>query len=103
MRAYRVAYDGRPYSGFQRQPDVPTVEGTVLAALGRLGVCELDAIPEGYAAAGRTDAGVSAVAQTVAFDAPDWLAPAAFNRRPTTTGRSGSFRGTFGGTATCWS
>jgi len=79
MRAYRVAYDGRPYSGFQRQPDVPTVEGTLLAALGRLGVCEPDAVPEGYAAAGRTDAGVSAVAQTVAFDAPDWLAPAAFN------------------------
>jgi tRNA pseudouridine38-40 synthase len=35
--------------------------------------------PEGYAAAGRTDAGVSARAQTVAFEAPDWLTPRAFN------------------------
>jgi tRNA pseudouridine38-40 synthase len=77
MRAYRVAYDGRPYHGFQRQPDVPTVEDALLTAL-----ADLDAInsaPDGYAAAGRTDAGVSAVAQTVAFDAPDWLSPAAFN------------------------
>ena len=78
MRAYRVAYDGRPYSGFQRQPDVPTVEDHLLSGLARLGVCERDAVPGGYAAAGRTDAGVSAVAQTVAFEAPDWLTPAAF-------------------------
>ncbi|WP_262180073.1 tRNA pseudouridine(38-40) synthase TruA [Haloarcula laminariae] len=80
MRAYRVAYDGRPYNGFQRQPDVPTVEGTLLSGLARLdcGGPE-DGPPAGYAAAGRTDAGVSAVAQTVAFEAPDWLTPAAFN------------------------
>jgi len=80
MRAYRVAYDGRPYNGFQRQPDVPTVEGELLDALERLDVRERsDGPPSGYAAAGRTDAGVSAVAQTVAFDAPDWLTPAAYN------------------------
>ena len=80
MRAYRVAYDGRPYHGFQRQPDVDTVEGRLRSALVRLGVCERgDGLPERYAAAGRTDAGVSARAQTVAFDAPAWLSPAAFN------------------------
>ncbi|MEF8782889.1 MAG: tRNA pseudouridine(38-40) synthase TruA [Haloarculaceae archaeon] len=79
-RAYRVAYDGRPYHGFQRQPDVPTVEDEILDALRAL-----DALnpgrdtPDGYAGAGRTDAGVSAVAQTVAFEAPDWLGPAALN------------------------
>ena len=78
MDAYRIAYDGRPYHGFQRQPDVPTVEDAVFDALRDLGVFSGDA-PPGYAAAGRTDAGVSAVAQTVAFDAPDWLSPAAFN------------------------
>jgi tRNA pseudouridine38-40 synthase len=77
LRAYRVAYDGRPYHGFQRQPDVPTVEGTILDALAALGVA--DGVPEGYAAAGRTDAGVSARAQTVAFEAPAWLDPAALN------------------------
>ena len=94
MRAYRVAYDGRCYHGFQRQPDVRTVEGTLLRALERLGVTEAapdgpsseptdedgtPPVPDGYAAAGRTDAGVSAVAQTVALAAPDWLSPRAWN------------------------
>ncbi|MEZ3115933.1 tRNA pseudouridine synthase A [Halobaculum sp. MBLA0147] len=110
MRAYRVAYDGRPFHGFQRQPDVPTVSDAILDALVSLELLaspddphstaasdESDAppaaetadapsassasrpTPSGYAAAGRTDAGVSAVAQTVAFDAPDWLAPRPLN------------------------
>ncbi|MFD1641383.1 tRNA pseudouridine(38-40) synthase TruA [Halohasta litorea] len=80
MRAFRLAYDGRPFYGFQRQPDVPTVEGTLFAALRSLSVLPSDAHrPEGYAAAGRTDAGVSAVAQTVAFECPDWLTPRALN------------------------
>lgn len=79
-RAFRVAYDGRPFYGFQRQPDVPTVEGTLFEALRRLDVFgDADPKPPGYAAAGRTDAGVSAVAQTVAFDCPDWFTPRAFN------------------------
>ncbi|WP_435067558.1 tRNA pseudouridine(38-40) synthase TruA [Haloplanus sp. C73] len=78
MRAFRLAYDGRPYAGFQRQPDVPTVEDTLLDALRELDVLDGD-LPPGYAAAGRTDAGVSALAQTVAFEAPDWLTPAALN------------------------
>ena len=79
MRAFRIAYDGGPYRGFQRQPDVPTVEGAILDALAALGVIDGHDVPEGYAAAGRTDAGVSALAQTVAFAAPEWLTPAAFN------------------------
>ncbi|MFC7096937.1 tRNA pseudouridine(38-40) synthase TruA [Halobaculum marinum] len=94
-RAFRVAYDGRPFYGFQRQPDVSTVEGTLLDALAALGVLDRDGrggdgddgdsggdsdrTPPGYAAAGRTDRGVSALAQTVAFDAPDWLTPRAFS------------------------
>ena len=78
MRAYRIAYDGRPFHGFQRQPDVPTVEDAILDALRDLDALEGE-IPEEYAAAGRTDAGVSALAQTVAFAAPDWLTPAALN------------------------
>jgi len=77
-RAFRVAYDGRPYHGFQRQPDVTTVEGELFAALRRLDVLAGEK-PPGYAAAGRTDAGVSARAQTVAFDAPEWLTPHALN------------------------
>lgn len=78
-RAFRVAYDGRPYHGYQRQPSVPTVEDELLDALRSLGVCEDGGAPEGWAAAGRTDAGVHALAQTVAFDAPDWCTPRALN------------------------
>ncbi|WP_122090222.1 tRNA pseudouridine(38-40) synthase TruA [Halalkalicoccus subterraneus] len=78
MRAFRVAYDGTPYYGFQRQPDVETVEGTLFRALDRLVGFE-GAKPDGYAAAGRTDRGVSALFQTVGFEAPEWLTPAAFN------------------------
>jgi len=85
-RAFRIAYDGREYAGFQRQPHATTVEGTLLRALADHGVITpgdgpTHATPQGYAAAGRTDAGVSAVAQTIAFEAPDWLTPRAFNGR----------------------
>jgi tRNA pseudouridine38-40 synthase len=78
--AYRIAYDGRPFHGFQRQPSVPTVEDALFGALRELGVLADDADkPPGYAAAGRTDAGVFGLGQTVAFDAPDWLTPRAYN------------------------
>jgi len=78
MRAFRIAYDGQDYHGFQRQPDVPTVGDAILGAVEALVGFEGD-VPPGYAAAGRTDAGVSATAQTVAFEAPEWLGPAALN------------------------
>ncbi|WP_121741694.1 tRNA pseudouridine(38-40) synthase TruA [Natronorubrum halophilum] len=77
-RAFRIAYDGTGYYGFQRQPDVATVEDTVFDALRALEVLDADK-PVGYAAAGRTDAGVSALAQTIAFESPEWLSPRAFN------------------------
>lgn len=79
MRAFRVAYDGRPFYGFQRQPTVPTVEDTVLDALRALGLADDGDLPPGYAAAGRTDAGVSALAQTIGFRCPAWCSPAAVN------------------------
>lgn len=79
-RAFRIAYDGTGYYGFQRQPDVATVEDAVFDALRALEVLAPDADkPTGYAAAGRTDAGVSALAQTIALECPDWLSPRAFN------------------------
>jgi tRNA pseudouridine38-40 synthase len=82
MYAYRIAYDGTPFHGFQRQPDVATVEDTLLDALESLDVIGADEdLPPGYAAAGRTDAGVSALAQTVAFATPGWLTPEAINSR----------------------
>jgi tRNA pseudouridine38-40 synthase len=80
MDAYRIAYDGRPFYGFQRQPDVPTVEDALVDALRALDVLDSDAdTPPEYSAAGRTDAGVSALGQVVAVEAPDWLSPAALN------------------------
>ncbi|MFC7235455.1 tRNA pseudouridine(38-40) synthase TruA [Halosegnis marinus] len=79
-RAFRVAYDGTGYRGYQRQPHAETVENELFRALAALGVAETPTTPpDGYAAAGRTDAGVSAVAQTVSLDAPEWLTPAALN------------------------
>ncbi|MWG33692.1 tRNA pseudouridine(38-40) synthase TruA [Halomarina oriensis] len=79
-RAFRVAYDGTAFRGFQRQPDARTVERTLFDALARLGVYDGERFrPPGYAAAGRTDAGVSALAQTVAFDCPAWCTPRAVN------------------------
>lgn len=81
MRAFRIAYDGRPFYGFQRQPSVPTVENALFDALDRLGAFDAEAErkPPNYAAAGRTDAGVSALGQTVGFDCPDWCTPRALN------------------------
>ena len=38
MRAFRIAYDGRPFHGFQRQPSVPTVEDRLFDALDSLDV-----------------------------------------------------------------
>jgi len=80
MRAFRLAYDGRDFFGYQRQPNVSTVEGTLFSALRNLSVLPVEAHrPTGYAAAGRTDRGVSALAQTIAFECPDWLTPRALN------------------------
>jgi tRNA pseudouridine38-40 synthase len=78
--AYRLAYDGREYHGFQRQPAVQTVEGELSAALTELEVLlPEDDVPSDYAAAGRTDAGVSALQQTIGFSGPEWLTPRALN------------------------
>ncbi|PSP93510.1 tRNA pseudouridine(38-40) synthase TruA [Halobacteriales archaeon QS_1_68_44] len=79
MRAFRLAYDGTGYRGFQRQPHGETVEDALFEALQALGVELKDGAPAGYTAAGRTDAGVSARGQTVAFEAPEWLRPRALN------------------------
>ena len=64
-----LAYDGRPFHGFARQPDVRTVQGDLEAALSKL--FRRDVVSVG---AGRTDAGVHARGQVVsAKDAPDDL------------------------------
>ncbi|ARS90766.1 tRNA pseudouridine(38-40) synthase TruA [Natrarchaeobaculum aegyptiacum] len=80
LRAFRIAYDGTPFRGFQRQPHGETVEDAIFDALRRLEVLTPDVDkPDGYAAAGRTDAGVSALAQTITLESPEWLTPRALN------------------------
>ena len=64
MRARAVvSYDGTDYAGFQRQVDVPTVQEALETALGRVTQESMTIL-----AAGRTDAGVHAVGQVIAFD-----------------------------------
>lgn len=79
MRAFRLAYDGTNFRGFQRQPHGETIEDHLFDALRALDIDVSDGSPTGYAAAGRTDAGVSARSQTVAFEQPEWLSPRALN------------------------
>ena len=58
-----VAYDGTPFSGFARQPRARTVAGELDGA-----VCSIDPGASLVRGASRTDAGVHALAQPVAFD-----------------------------------
>ncbi len=59
-----LAYDGTAYQGFQRQPEpTPTIQAAVEKA-----ICQVTAQPAGIVAAGRTDAGVHATGQVIAFD-----------------------------------
>ncbi len=66
----RLAYDGTAYCGFQRQvEDQPTVQQAVETALSKL-----TKQPMTIMGAGRTDSGVHASGQVIAFDI-DWQHP----------------------------
>ncbi len=68
--ALKIEYDGGPFSGWQRQADQPSVQAVVESALARL-----EPGPHTIAAAGRTDAGVHALAQVAHCDLEkDWTA-----------------------------
>lgn len=60
----RVEYDGTEFSGFQAQPGSRTVQGELERALARLNGGRRIRV----SAAGRTDAGVHARGQVIAFD-----------------------------------
>lgn len=60
---FKIEYDGGPYKGWQRQDGMPSVQGALEDALGRLG--ETDPVVQG---AGRTDAGVHALGQVAHSD-----------------------------------
>jgi len=57
-----LAYDGTPYRGWQIQPALPTVQGTLSDAIHR--TTNERVLPQG---SGRTDAGVHALAQVASF------------------------------------
>jgi tRNA pseudouridine38-40 synthase len=61
-----LAYDGTAYFGFQRQSAVPTIQAEVEATLERI-----SGAPTPVQGAGRTDTGVHATGQVIAFDL-DW-------------------------------
>lgn len=57
-----LAYDGTTFNGWQVQPNLPTIQGTLAAAL--LRITGETILPQG---SGRTDAGVHALAQVASF------------------------------------
>lgn len=61
--ALKIEYDGAPFCGWQRQKEVPSVQGAIEAALAKL-----EPRDHTIAAAGRTDAGVHAVGQVAHCD-----------------------------------
>jgi tRNA pseudouridine38-40 synthase len=64
-----VEYDGTEFAGFQLQPKARTVQGELEAALARLS----GGIRQPVMGAGRTDAGVHATGQVIAFTYPGSL------------------------------
>lgn len=58
-----IEYDGRPYAGFQIQPDIETVQGEIEKAIKAF--CQQDIQ---ITVAGRTDSGVHAYGQVAHFD-----------------------------------
>ena len=65
-----VEYDGRPFMGWQRQEHGPSVQQTLEEALQ-----EMTGKPAQFTAAGRTDAGVHAIAMSAHVDVMKSLTP----------------------------
>lgn len=65
--AVKFAYDGTNFFGYQRQKDKKTVEGEIVRALIENNIIKSTAESR-FRSAGRTDRGVSAVGNVIAFD-----------------------------------
>ena len=68
MKRYKLTFEfeGTDFKGWQRQPDVRTVEGVIEEAFSKFYQKEINIIGQG-----RTDSGVHALAQTAHVDLPD--------------------------------
>src|SRR5215204_5416523 len=71
-----VEYDGTEFAGFQIQSGARTVQGELEAALARLS----GGIRQPVMGAGRTDAGVHATGQVIAFTYPGRLSATELDR-----------------------
>ncbi|MGH7473870.1 MAG: tRNA pseudouridine(38-40) synthase TruA [Candidatus Methylomirabilales bacterium] len=65
-----IEYDGTAYAGWQRQPDRPTVQAAIEAAIRRITQTEIP-----VTGAGRTDAGAHALGQVVSFRSEKSMSP----------------------------
>lgn len=70
-----IEYDGTSYHGFQRQPGMVTIESTLIEAVQKVTGEKLE-----LWVAGRTDAGVHARGQVIAFDTNSQIPPERFAR-----------------------
>lgn len=65
--ALKFGYDGSSFNGYQRQPERRTVEGEIIETLEAVGAIE-DPESSAFQSGSRTDAGVHALANAVAFN-----------------------------------
>lgn len=65
--ALKIAYIGNGYHGYQIQPNVPTIEKELFRTLEELKIIS-DPKSARYIGSGRTDAGVNALGQVIAFN-----------------------------------
>ena len=72
MRRIRIdlAYDGSTFHGWQIQPSLPTIQGTLETILSAM-----EGAPVAVAGSGRTDAGVHALRQVAAFSLSNPIPP----------------------------
>lgn len=70
-----IEYDGTAYAGWQRQPQQPTVQASIEAAIERV-----TRTPVAVIGAGRTDAGVHALGQVASFRTDERLQPEEWSR-----------------------
>jgi tRNA pseudouridine38-40 synthase len=70
-----ISYDGTRYSGWQRQADVPSIQGTLEKVL-----LKITGENVAVTGSGRTDAGVHALKQVAAFKTESTLTPEVFYR-----------------------